>query len=617
MGQAGVARIAAGAALLVAVLASSLPAQVAAPLRLERTFRLSGGRSQTLQFSADGTQLASGGERGEVLVYDVASGELRHRLSAGGHWIGRVCFSPDGRRLAAVGDRLRVFSLRGGELLHDSPCANPRALDWSGDGRRLCVLRKKGYAELLDGATFEVVRSLPIGDDLSADVIAFDRASKRVAVGTRRRETLVFDATSGDLSERRRQAGWVHDMVWLGDGRLLRLGWYGKLQGLGKDRSVGILGVSLDATADGSTVLVRNGQGLLRIVDGGEPEPLGDSGPVALCADGSSWARVVDGAIELHARGAAPRRLANLHARQTTSAILTSDGRHAALAPSFRSGSIEIFEVASGRRLPVAGLPEDATFLENRSGVELALMVLKSNTDERERRELQLWKISGGRKPRVDLVRSVPFELELRQRGGHEGWPSLSQDQRFLTWGDQVVDLVAGGPAQSVFDHQDVLLENQRIQQVKPLGGTRAGQMLLRTSGAFGLRDGLRVLAADGRLLGSIDADDRFRGLAVSPDASRVAVVYDEQVVLRALPALTEQGRLGRKLHHVHWLDDRRLLGVDDEQQLAVLDVQNGVVGPRLALGSSARHVDFRPRHGLALVTLEDRAVLVRVAAPR
>ncbi|MCK5942397.1 MAG: WD40 repeat domain-containing protein, partial [Planctomycetes bacterium] len=246
-------------------LASCVVVARAQALELAGSFRMSGGVCHTLRVSPDGDLLASGGDAGEVLLYELPSGDLSRRLVAGDDQIGAVCFSSDGGRLAAAGEKLVVFDLADGAELHRSDCGNPVALDWSLDGARLCVVRRKGLAELLDGDTYRVIAKLPLGDIVSADAVAFDRRSQRVAVGTRRGRIRVFDAASGESVDEVVQPGWVRDLCWLDDGRLLAMGWDGVLRGLGDDRRLGRFGLSVDATPDGRIVLARSGQDLLRI----------------------------------------------------------------------------------------------------------------------------------------------------------------------------------------------------------------------------------------------------------------------------------------------------------------------------------------------------------------
>jgi WD40 repeat protein len=69
---------------------------------------------RSVQFSADGTLLASGSDDRTVAVWDVETGRRRELLAGHQHGVGRVAFSPDaGTLYAAENDELLVWDLQG------------------------------------------------------------------------------------------------------------------------------------------------------------------------------------------------------------------------------------------------------------------------------------------------------------------------------------------------------------------------------------------------------------------------------------------------------------------------------------------------------------------------
>lgn len=95
----------------------------------------------TLCFSPDGKRLAAGGADGAVRVYDVATGNRTMLIEPHADWVTAIAFSPDGGKIASASrdKSARVFDAATGELLsaylgHEEPLF---ALAWSPDGKTL------------------------------------------------------------------------------------------------------------------------------------------------------------------------------------------------------------------------------------------------------------------------------------------------------------------------------------------------------------------------------------------------------------------------------------------------------------------------------------------------
>lgn len=117
-----------------------------------RWFKVEGAYASTLAVSADGKLAATGGGRlgfggrgsatssgSQVMVWDLATGQIVRQIGVSGSSVQALAFSPDGRRLASSGVRgstTQVWSLEDGtELRHWDSYA--RSLAFTRDGRAL------------------------------------------------------------------------------------------------------------------------------------------------------------------------------------------------------------------------------------------------------------------------------------------------------------------------------------------------------------------------------------------------------------------------------------------------------------------------------------------------
>ncbi len=130
---------------------------------------------QMLAFSADGTQLASGGQDGVAVVWDAEKGSIRKTIKTTGQSVDELAFTPDGKQLLTgsesaygastiqlwdmtTGERVREFS----GVLHltaSNTSLTPQAV--SADGK-LLALGAGDHIDLWDLNTGAVRRQFPL-----------------------------------------------------------------------------------------------------------------------------------------------------------------------------------------------------------------------------------------------------------------------------------------------------------------------------------------------------------------------------------------------------------------------------------------------------------------------
>lgn len=188
--------------------------------------------------SADGRWLAACGERGVLMLFDAASGELRHRLE--GHDPGeqiRDCeFDPAGRWLASAGNdrRIILWSLPGtaaqpGKLYERRMPNAVMSLAVSPDGGILATGGDDGVITLWDPGSGVTLRTLEGHAAAISEVtgLAFDPRGERLASASHDGTARLWDVRSGREIAR---FGAYRSVAFSADGRYLATG--------GRDRQI-------------------------------------------------------------------------------------------------------------------------------------------------------------------------------------------------------------------------------------------------------------------------------------------------------------------------------------------------------------------------------------------
>ncbi|NDJ77885.1 MAG: protein kinase [Chloroflexi bacterium] len=184
--------------------ARQLLAQIAYAPGTYRYFSGHTGTVNAVNISPDGQLALSGAADGELMVWDMRAGQLRHRLAGHTGSIEDVRFSPDGQTGVSVSSdkRLIVWDITTGTLLHqwetDSRLAS---VAYSPDGQMVFAGNRSGQILVWDAANGEPLRVLD-GHFAAVDSLSFSPNGTLVVSGSRDGTLIVWRAGTGDLLQR-------------------------------------------------------------------------------------------------------------------------------------------------------------------------------------------------------------------------------------------------------------------------------------------------------------------------------------------------------------------------------------------------------------------------------
>ncbi len=556
---------------------------------------VAGAISHSLTFSPDGRLLASGGDQGDVVVFDLRAGEILRRVPASYHRIGGLRFSPDGDRLAALGHDLTVWEVATGQELLREPSGSPGALDWSRDGTRIAWVGSDRVVHILELASGSITRQSPDCKTIQVTALAFSPSGSRLALSAINGALHILAAHDGALLRSHQLTDTPVALTWPAGPQPMWVASTGSNRIFGRSQVLPRRCRTLLASEDGERVVVSSSDtDCVLTRDGQRSEWTGRSTAIALQADGSHIARATDRGIEIQGLAPGlPRFLDPAHHAAPRAAAFSGDGRHVAVDTFdagrrlFRLRGLDLEEVDAG------SLPSRGTLLTPGDRPEIAVHLDSEQLDAENRfvGQLQYWL------PTADsAVLSQSIDLP---RGFEDpspvGRPRLLANGRILSLGALHVDLEAE-PLRAVGSRSHPSLH----LAISPDGATLVG--IDPSPSCIGPGYGkLMFFDPDGQRSAKLHIERLPLGLAFTADGRQVFAPTTDDLQVYDVATRELVATHGTSWQDVHRLPDGTMLGVESAA-LVLWDVAAAVEVAR---------VDFERRILDIALSADGRRVLV------
>jgi WD40 repeat protein len=179
----------------------------------------------TVQFSPDGSKLASASRDNKVMVWDPSTGTHLHTLEGHSDWVNAVQFSPDGSKLASASydNKVMVWDPSTGIHLHtlEGHSGWVNAVQFSPDGSKLASASRDKKVMVWDHNTNLHVQTIDVGGYVSDLAFSPDGFYLKTNTGSFKLTSVVGESHDEDTVSFPLQVGdeWIfrhgHRTIWL------------------------------------------------------------------------------------------------------------------------------------------------------------------------------------------------------------------------------------------------------------------------------------------------------------------------------------------------------------------------------------------------------------------